>query len=342
MRSEPRIDEGAVGRPMSGVVVAGVTALISGVSIFINSYGLHSISSPAVYTTAKNLVATVVLGLCAMIGWRGRSRRGSLAANFISVALDPRDARRPSTQIATRKSRIGRWLGLSYVGVVGGGLAFVLFFDGLATSEPASAAFWRDTLVIWVALLAWPVLRERVRGWNIVAIVLLVAGEVIATGGVGHLGANRGEMTVLAATILWAGEVVIAKHLLRGVSPAVLALVRMGVGGFALVAYLALDGTVGQLVTLNTGQLAWAVGTGVILSAYVATWMTALARARALDVTSVLVASAPLTWLLQVTVGTTTPAPSSLGLVLVGIGAALVLWARPERPTRRPRAIPRS
>ena len=33
-------------------------------------------------------------------------------------------------------------------------------------------------------------------------------------------------------------------------------------------------------------QLGWVLLTGLLLSGYVATWMTALARARALDVTS--------------------------------------------------------
>ena len=309
-------------RPISGVVVAGVTAMISGVSVFVNSYGVRTMSSPAVYTTAKNLVAVVVLFGAGGCGWLLRRRRaGSPAANFVTATH-----RSPGTRLGA-----GQWLGLAYVGIIGGGLAFVLFFDGLAVSQPASSAFWRDTLVIWVGVLAVVFLRERVRWWNVVAVLLLITGEVIVTGGVGPLASDRGEWYVIASSMLWAVEVVIARRLLRELAPATMALVRMGVGAVALLAYLVARGGLSTLTSMNANQVTWAVWTGLLLGAYVATWMTALSRARALDVTSVLVASALITWLLQVIAGTVTPAASSLGLVLIALGAALVAWAASNR-----------
>ena len=57
--------------PAPGGRGGGVTALVSGVSVFVNSYGVHAVSSPAVYTTAKNLVAAVVrLAAVAGVAWR--------------------------------------------------------------------------------------------------------------------------------------------------------------------------------------------------------------------------------------------------------------------------------
>jgi drug/metabolite transporter (DMT)-like permease len=327
-----------VKRQIPGAQIAGATALISGVSVFVNSYGVRAVTSPTVYTTAKNLVATLVLGGASLVAWRVRVRRdGSTPANFATPSREPtasHDPRAGTSFAPATPVRPGalHWLGLAYVGVVGGGLAFVLFFNGLAQSAPAPAAFWRDTMVLWVAVLAVPFLRERVRWWNVAAVALLILGEITLTGGVGHLGASRGESSVLAATVLWAVEVVIAKRLLRCVSPAALAVVRMGVGGAALIAYLAATGSLGALVTLNATQIGWALWTGLLLSAYVATWMAALARARALDVTSVLVASALVTWLLQLAAGTTTLARNSLGLVLIALGALLVGWAMMRAP----------
>jgi len=302
------------GRRATGVMVAGATALISGVSVFVNSYGVRAGATPAVYTTAKNLVAVVVLGIAASVGsWRRAQRDGSMASNFVSP---PRGS--------TSSRRWYQWLGLAYVGVVGGGLAFVLFFDGLAQSEPASAAFWRDTMLLWVAVLAVLFLRERLRWWNAAAIVLVVTGEIVVSGGAGHLATSRGELEVLASSVLWAIEIVVAKRLLRGLAPAALALVRMGVGALALIAYLGATGTLHLLFALSADQLHWALWTGALLGAYVATWMTALARARALDVTSVLAGAALVTWLLEVTAGSVSPASPALGLVLVAAGAALV------------------
>ena len=57
------------------------------------------------------------------------------------------------------------WVGLAYVGIIGNGLAFVIFFNGLARTTATPAAFLHDTLVIWVitagtALVAWRMPRH--------------------------------------------------------------------------------------------------------------------------------------------------------------------------------------
>ena len=318
-------------RRVPGMAVAGFTAVISGVSIFTNSYGVHAVSSPTVYTTAKNLVATAALVLFALVGRRSSQRR-SLLAKYTAPASTTRwDRGSPSTAGPGRTVSWGRWMAFGYIGVVGGGLAFVLFFNGLAQSAPASAAFWRDTLVLWVALLAVPVLGERVRWWNVAAIALLIGGEVTFTGGVGSLGSHQGELLVLASTVLWAIEVVIAKRLLVDVAPSTLAVARMGVGAVTLMIYLTFTGSFAALSALDALQWRWALLTGILLALYVATWMTALSRAKALDVTSVLVASVVVTWLLQVLVGTATPAIGSAGLVLIAIGVGLVGWSGVSR-----------
>lgn len=306
-------------RRMSGIALAGATALVSGVSVFVNSYGVRAGAAPDVYTTAKNLVAVAALMVVAFAGMVLRARHVSAgAASFVTPAPEARAV------LSTRGWL--QWLGLAYVGIVGGGLAFVLFFNGLAQSQPSAAAFWRDTLVLWVAVLAVVFLRERLRWWNVLAIVLLVAGEVIVSGGVGQLSANRGEADVLASSVLWGLEVVVARRLLRDRAPATLGLVRMGVGALTLLFYLAATGSIGQLGSLNADQWHWALWTGLLLGAYVATWMSALARARALDVTSVLAASALLTWLLQLAWGTQTVSADAAGLVLVAAGALIIVF----------------
>jgi hypothetical protein len=72
--------------------------------------------------------------------------------------------------------------------------------------------------VIWVVLLAAPFLHERAARWNIAAIALLVGGEVALSKGIGHLAWGSGTSLVLAATLLWAVEVVVAKRLLSGIA----------------------------------------------------------------------------------------------------------------------------
>lgn len=304
----------------NGIVLAAGTALVSGVSVFANSYGVHAIASPAVYTTAKNIVAFLILALLAAVASRWAKGRGA--------GSDPSDAAGPPTG----GRGWARAVGLCYVGVVGGGLAFVLFFVGLARTTATPAAFWHDSLVVWVAVLALPLLGERLRWWNGAAVVLLLAGQVALTHGVGRLDAGSGQMLVLAATGLWAVEVVVAKWLLRAMGPATVALARMGVGSVTLLVYLAATGKMHVLTAFGASQVWWAVGTGALLAAYVATWMTALARARAIDVSSVLVGSVVVTAALEDLAGSARVTAQVAGLLLVGVGLGLVLVMARRRP----------
>ncbi len=323
---------------LPGIVVAAFTAAVSGVAVFVNGYGVHAVTNPSVYTTAKNLVATVILSGVLIVGW-SRHQPESALGRFVAVNHSP--SRPPSADTSDRnlaphglggpspgpRWSIVEWLSLAYVGIVGGGLAFVLFFDGLAATTAPSAAFLRDTLVIWVAFLAVPVLHERLRWWNVGAVVFLVTGEIVTSGGMGRLQLDHGQLLVLASSLLWAVEVVVAKRLLHTIAPGTMAVVRMSVGSLTLAVYMAVTGTLHELLSFDAGQVGWIVLTGMLLAAYVGTWMTALARARALDVTSVLVGSAVVTWLLQFAAGTVRPSPQTLGLFLVLAGVGVFVWA---------------
>lgn len=303
-------------RAVSGLVFAGLTAAVSGVSVFVNSYGVHSVTSPAVYTTGKNFFAAVLLLAFALI------------ARTTRLLPPPAQNMTPRAHLSTAS----RLAALGYVAVVGGGVAFVMFFDGLARTSAAPAAFLHDTLVIWVALIAWPALGERLSRWNVIAIALLVIGLVAAGGGVGSLVVNSGNALVIGATVLWGVETVIIKRLLGGFDPASLGVVRMGGGLTILVAYLAITGQLGALVHLDATALRWLVITGVLLGAFVASWMLALTRARAVDVTSILVASAIVTAILQAVVQHKDLGQEAWGLALVALGAVAAAVAARRKP----------
>ncbi|MGP8163056.1 MAG: DMT family transporter [Acidimicrobiales bacterium] len=307
---------------LPGLYVAGATAIISGISVFVNSYGVKSFTSPAVYTTAKNLAATLVIAAFVVVAW--------LASRRATPLEGAAAGQQPAAAAPRQLHGLARWTGFAYVAAIGGGAAFILFFDGLARTSAVPAVFLHDTLVIWVALAALPLLGERLGRWNLVAIALLVVGVTATSGGVGHLELNSGNALVLGATVLWAIETVIAKRLLTGVAPSTLALVRMGGGAVVLVGYLAATGQFHTLVGLGASELRWALITGCLLGGYVATWMAALARARAVDVTSVLVSSALVTLFLDAVVHHTGLASDTIGLVLLALGVVAVVRAWPR------------
>jgi drug/metabolite transporter (DMT)-like permease len=283
-----------------GLALALAAAAISGFAVYTNSYGVRAFGSAAVYTTAKNLVAAIVLAAAlAVASWRV-----------------PREA-------FTRPRGPAQWSGLAAVAVVGGSVPFILFFEGLARVSSANAAFIQKTLVIWVALLAVPLLRERIGLWHVAAIAGLVWGQAILGGGVAGIRVGSGEVMILAATLLWAVETVIARRLLQGLPSLTVATARMGGGVAILIGYTLATTRWSTLAATGWHQWSWAIGTGLILAAYVATWYAALARAGAIDVTALLVPGAIITALLQA--GSKALGPQWPGLLLVASAGALVL-----------------
>lgn len=293
----------------TGLLLALVTATISGVAVFLNSYGVKAVGNATTYTTLKNGVAFLALVVVA----------GLLAA---------RSSGRP---VVTRPTTGRQWFGLGVVGVLGGAVAFVLFFEGLAQASSTHAAFIHKTLLVWVALLAVPLLHERLGVWHVLAIGLLVVGQVGLAGGASQA-FGQGEGMIVGATLTWAVEVVIAKWLLADLSWWTVGLARMGVGSVVLVLWCAARGTLAHVPELTAGQWGWVLLTGVLLAGYVGTWFAALARAQAVDVTAVLVVGAVLTAVLAAVVQGA-PLASDLGwILLILVGGALVAVPLGRRP----------
>jgi uncharacterized membrane protein len=81
-----------------GTYLALATALISGVSVYVNSFGVKQVPDPLVFTTAKNLL--VAVGLAALLLLPGAWRElHALARN--------------------------QWLALLSLGLVGGSCSFM-------------------------------------------------------------------------------------------------------------------------------------------------------------------------------------------------------------------------
>ena len=289
-----------------GVGLAVVAACISGLAIWLNAFAVKQVPDAAVYTTLKNGVAAVVLL--------------ALAAPLV------------------RRSDVGQvdrtgWVGLTIVGVVGGGIAFLLFFTGLAMASAPSAAFIQKTMFVWVAILAVPFLSERLGFVQIAALVALAIGQalVLPPRGVAW---GMGETMILIATLLWAVEVVIVRRVLRAVPTPIVATGRLGIGLVVLVGYIVFTGRIGGLLALAPQAWGWILLTGLILAGYVAAWFAALRRAPATIVTSVLVGGAVITGTLQALAKGGAPSVDLVGgYVLiagaVGVTAFLALRTRP-------------
>lgn len=299
-----------------GLALAFGTALISGVAIWVNSSGLAAFGNATAYTTAKNAAAALVIAAIFVVARRARGAK--------AVSL-------------TRPARPLQWWGLLYVAILGGAVPFLLFFGGLASTASTQAAFLHKTLIVWVALLAIPLLKERLTLWHGAAIVLLLLGQLGLAGAV-SFAPDLGIVMIGAATLMWSVEVVATKRLLVGITPWTVSLARMGGGSLALLAWAAATGALGGVMPHTSAQWAWVLLTGVLLAGYVLTWHQALWRAPAVDVTAVLVLGAIVTALLAGVFDGAPLAAKAPWLTLLAAGGLLV-WLAPRAAPVGRRAI---
>ncbi|MFH1354419.1 MAG: DMT family transporter [bacterium] len=243
------------------IVLALGTALISGTNTFLTKTAVTAVSDPVVFTFLKNtVVALILIGLIALT-----SRRHELK-NL---------SRRDITKLLA-------------IGAIGGSLPFILFFTGLTLVPAVTAGFIHKTLFIWVALLAVPFLKERIGNLQLAALALLLGGN-LASFGLPKLTLGTGELMILAATILWAMENIIAKKALAGLSSPLVASARMAIGSLIILVIIVTQGKTALLFNLSTFQWIWTLITSLLLTGYVLTWYTALKAAPATLVASLLV-----------------------------------------------------
>jgi drug/metabolite transporter (DMT)-like permease len=284
-------------RSERGILLALGTATISGLAVYLNAFGVKLVPDAAVYTTAKNGVAAIILVALALALGAGREAR----------VLDGR-----------------RRLGLVAVAIVGGSIPFVLFFTGLAMATAPTAAFIHKTLFIWVAIMAVPLLGERLGAIQIAALGVLLVGQAFVAPPTG-MGWGTGETLIAAATLLWSVEVIVAKLLLSEVSAPLVGAARMGLGVVLLLGYLALTGRLAGLTAISPEAWLWIGVTGTLLAGYVATWFAALRETQATTVTSVLVLAAVVTGALSAVAKGAAPDMGVLvGYLLIAAGVVIV------------------
>ncbi len=256
-----------------GIYFAIITALISGVAIFLNKFAVDAIKPPLVFTAVKNSgVGLFIISALLISGkWKLVKKLNGLEIMYLAL-----------------------------IGIIGGAAAFYLYFTGLSKIPSINAAIIHKTLVIWVAILAVPFLKEKLSPLQIGAVVLLFASNFVI-GGFTMFEFSIGELFVLAATILWGIETILAKKVLSSVDPDIVTGARMGFGSVYLLgaAYLTAPSAIANIVNLTSVQWMWMAVTSISLLIYVMSWYRALKLAPAVTVTAVLVASTVVTNILS-------------------------------------------
>ncbi|MFC1711737.1 DMT family transporter [Patescibacteria group bacterium] len=274
-----------------GIFFVLLTALISGFAIFINKKFV-SFTDPYIFTSFKNTF--VGLFLLSLI----------ISLNKVSKL---------------KKLSIKNWLSLILIGLIGGGIPFLLYFKGLSLTTAMQASFIHKNLFLLVALLAPILLSEKVNKNFLIAGLFILIGNALLLTNAFPLSLSTGNLLVLAAVFFWAMENIISKKVLKSLDADLVSWGRMFFGSIFLIMFLGVTGRLGQISVLTSRQVLEILASSFILLSYVITWYRGLKLLPVTIATSILVLGSPVTAILTMLSG------KALGLdQLIGIGFILI------------------
>jgi drug/metabolite transporter (DMT)-like permease len=272
------------------------TAIISGVSIFINKFGVSGIDS-SLFTGAKNIVVALFL---------------------LSIILLAKDFKK--LKALSRKD----YAKLFMIGLLGGSIPFLLFFKGLQLTSAAQGSFIHKTIFMWVSILALVFLKEKLDKGIIIGAVLLLVGNFLLLR-MNNFALSTGDWLIFAATLLWSLETVISKQALKSLDSKVVAFGRMFFGSLIIILFLASTNKLSLIGTLSGTQLTWIIITSVFLVGYVFTWYSGLKSIKASTATSILLLGSVITTLLDLVWGARIAPAQIIGMILLILGAISVV-----------------
>lgn len=272
------------------------TAIISGISIFINKFGVQGIDS-SLFTGAKNLLVAIFL------------------FSLIILAKDFKKLKELTKQ---------EWLKLSLIGLLGGSIPFLLFFKGLQLTTASQGSFIHKTMFIWVGVLALIFLKEKLsKGIAIGAIMLLLGNFLLLK--MNNFSLATGDWLIMAATLLWSIETIISKQALKTIDSKVVAFGRMFFGTAIILLFLALTNKLTLALTLTSSQLFWILITSAFLFGYTFTWYSGLKEVKASVATTILLLGSAITTLLELAWGAKITATQIGGIILLILGVTSVI-----------------
>ena len=279
-----------------GLLLVFCTAIISGFSIFISSFGVK-VMSPYIFTGLKNIVTVLFLVI------------------FVFLL-------REHKQLKLLKKK--DWLTLVAIGLIGGSVPFLMFFKGLSLASAGAGALIHKNMFLLVAVLAFVFLKEKIDKKLMLGMSMLVLGNLFLLNVTNLISLGAGELLIIGATVLWAVENVISKKAVAAISPRIVALGRMFFGFLFILIFWTATGQLSLLGSLTVSQLSWVWLTALILFAYVTTWYTGLKYIEVSKAACVLVLGAPITSLLNLLAGKVMTGGQLIGIGLITLGIFVI------------------
>lgn len=274
-----------------GLWLVLATAIISGVSIFLNKFGVSGIN-PFMFTFAKNTVVALLL----------------VSTLFLFKDFE-------KLKSLNKK----QWFKLVLIGLFGGSIPFLLFFKGLTLTNAASGAFIHKTMFVWVTILAVILLRKKLDKKMFLTAGLLLAGNFLLLR-LNSFSFGAGELMIFGATLLWSVETILSKSVLKNLDSKIVSASRMFFGSIFILIFLLATGNF--TFNLSGAQFGWIGLTSIFLFGYVFTWYSGLKHVNVTTATSILLLGSPITTLLYFVFSAKAILPAQLiGIMLISVGA---------------------
>ncbi len=280
-----------------GIMLVFATAIISGVSIFVNSYGVKETDS-SVYAFMKNFIVALLL-----------------LAFILGIGLKEE----------IKKLSRRQWTQLAIIGLIGGSVPFLLFFKGLQMTSGSTASFVYKTLFVYTSALAFLFLREKMNKEMVIGAILLILGNYFLIKP--DFKFTIGHALVFSATVMWAGENVYAKHVLKEQKGSIVAFGRMLFGSLFILLFLLVTGKYKIIAGLRTENYLWIIVTSIFLLLYNLTYYNGLKRINVGVASTILTIGLPITILLtNMFKGVSLNIYTIIGILLTICGITSILW----------------
>jgi drug/metabolite transporter (DMT)-like permease len=280
-----------------GILLSVITAFISGVSIFYNKSVIVRGVDPLVFNVVKNGGVAIILSLFLT---RRMLRRKSFTGSSVP------------------------WKKLFVIGAIGGSIPFLMFFTGLKDTPAVTANFLNKTVFIWVAILAFPFLKERLNVLQLAAYFAVSLGTVFLAGPI-TLHGTASELLISGAVLFWGIEYILVKKIFPDVHPLTAAWGRMFFGTLILFILTVMTGKIISLSSLTAIQIFPILGSVILLTAYVSCLYISLSLAPATLVSALLVLATPVTATLTfLSTGKSLPQTELIGGFLTLLGVATI------------------
>lgn len=296
-------------KEVKGTLLAIFTAIISGFAIPVNKLVVINMD-PTVFTAVRSLIVGLVfLG----ISWKKKKLTISVLRNQ-------------------------KWVYLILIGLIGGGIAFLLYFNGLQLTTSARGAFLHKALPLYATVLAFIFLSEKIGQKQLMALGVMLLGTIFVYYDKIDADITKwpdpsfGDLLIILATFFWAVENTIAKKaMIKGESNFVVSAARMFIGSLLLFSTVLLFGKIPDLLSITFPQILGLIVSTIILFGYVFCWYSSIKLINVSKASTILLLSPVISMVLGIILfEEPTPLIQLGGSVLILLGTYLISKVKSE------------